>query len=122
MYRKKEAMIDKEQIERLNQKMREDAKQNPIQYVSRLFMGGSVDGQWLDIPERTDVFDVTRIIPLFSLYRTNESYPERISCVPTPIDRYIRYVLQDDAQRYSVMILADTQGNIIQQLIQGYRK
>ena len=115
-------MIDTEQIERLNQKVKEDVTRNPTKYVSRLFIGGSADGQWLDIPERTDVFDVPRIIPLFSLYRTNESYPERISCMPTPIDRYIRYVLQDDAPRYSVMILADPQGNIIQQLIQGYRK
>ena len=105
-----------EQVEELNEKIKEHAKQNPTQYIPTLFIGGSADGQWRNIPEHAVYVDVPIIYPAPVQYKPKGTHPD----VTIEDDRYSRVILQDTTQRYSVMVL--NLDNVIQQLIQGYRK
>ena len=118
MYKKLDAMTEK--MESLNEKMKEHDRQNPTQYISTLFIGGSADGQWRNIPERAAYHDVHIIFPPVTRYEPTGTYPD--VTLQKHHERYCRVTLQDNTQRYSVMVLKGTQDNVIEQLIQGYRK
>ena len=92
----------------------------PTRYVRTLFIGGCADGKWHNIPEYEVNWDVPIIQPPLVRYEPIGTYPD--VTLQGHYDSYCRVTLQDNTQRYSVMVLKGIQDNVIEQLIQGYRK